>query len=107
MFIASFTAPERAPEAWIYSDGASGRAAFIRDTWNPETIINFVLPLAISGRTYRERQNSARETAIEWQTGPASEIEWSYGELATVAEWFENAGRKYGLLREFRENGIC
>lgn len=55
---------------------------------------------------YQKRKEELREEAIEWQ---ASLSAWcpSYGELAYCYEYFEKLGRRYGLLREFRENGIC
>lgn len=62
------------------------------------------IDLAIRGRTYKERQNDLREKAIEWQR---SDYEWSYSQLALWNEYFCENGKRYGLLREFRENCIC
>lgn len=54
---------------------------------------------------YREKQAKARNLAIAWQLNFANQSHsWLY-----CIEWanrFERIGRKYGLLREFRENGI-
>ena len=56
--------------------------------------------------TYQENKKAARNEAIEWQFTTAQEpMYWS--ELAEWQEHFERLGRRYGLLREFRENGIC
>jgi len=33
-------------------------------------------------------------------------IEYSYSDLARCQRYFEKLGRRYGLLKEFRENGI-
>lgn len=44
--------------------------------------------------------------AIDWEND-FSNRNYSYGELADWQEFFETYGRKYGLLREFRENCIC
>lgn len=55
-----------------------------------------------------ETPNSKDEAiaqAIEWQNWQ-SEQSLSYGELAEYSHHFERTGRKYGLLDEFRENGI-
>ena len=57
-------------------------------------------------KTYKQRKEAARESAIIWQH-EATEKNLSYLELAEAASRFEKLGRKYGLLREFRENGIC
>ena len=53
---------------------------------------------------YESRKNEIRDEAIFWQatlTGTES-----YGELAEKQTYFETMGRRYGLLKEFRENGI-
>ena len=56
--------------------------------------------------TYEIRKEMARQEAIEWQNGVAKH-NYSYGELCEFAMHFEKLGRRYGLLKEFRENGIC
>lgn len=56
--------------------------------------------------TYAEKKERAREEAINWQLNES----WKSMSWAKVAEWsnyFEKLGRRYGLLKEFRENGIC
>ena len=53
---------------------------------------------------YQKRKAEVREEAIEYSY---SEEELSYGELAEKNDYFERLGRRYGLLREFRENAIC
>jgi len=54
---------------------------------------------------YQRRKAQARQAAQEWQRdyGNASH---SYAELSEQAARFERLGRRYGLLQEFRENGI-
>lgn len=47
----------------------------------------------------------ARQQAIDWQNS-FSEQNLSWGELIEYQNHFEKYGKKYGLLREFRENGI-
>lgn len=56
--------------------------------------------------TYQEKKKKAREKAIEWQERLV-EQSISYGELVIAQSIFEQLGRRYGLLTEFRENGIC
>ncbi len=56
--------------------------------------------------TYQERKKKAREKAIEWQERLV-EQSIRYGELVIAQSVFEQLGRRYGLLTEFRENGIC
>ena len=57
-------------------------------------------------KTYQQLKEAAREAAIDWQDW-SHEQNLSYGELAEALERFEKLGRRYGLLREFRENAIC
>ena len=56
---------------------------------------------------YQEGKTRARCKAIEWQidyfTGERS-ISW--GELAEWQEYFSRLASRFGLVREFRENGI-
>lgn len=56
-------------------------------------------------RTYSQQKEAAREEAIDWQNW-LSENSVSYEGLAIATEYFEKLGRRYGLLREFRENAI-
>lgn len=56
--------------------------------------------------TYEVKKEMARQEAVDWQNDFGNH-NYSYGELAEFGEHFEKLGRKYGLLKEFRENGIC
>lgn len=54
---------------------------------------------------YMIKKEHSRQIAIDWQLNFCNiSHSWQY-----CADWqyrFEQIGRKYGLLREFRENGI-
>ena len=54
---------------------------------------------------YEARKNEIRDEAIFWQIDEFSSIK-SYEEVAEKHAYFEKMGRRYGLLKEFRENGI-
>lgn len=54
---------------------------------------------------YREKKAKAREEAIRWKAEFADH-NYSYGELADWQVHFEKLGKRYGLTREFKENGI-
>ena len=54
---------------------------------------------------YKEKKEKVRKEAIEWQNEFAKH-NYSYGELACYQNYFENKGKRYGLIREFKENGI-
>ena len=54
---------------------------------------------------YKEMKEKIRQEAIEWQLDFANH-NYSYNELAEWGNYFYKLGKKYGLLKEFRENGI-
>lgn len=54
---------------------------------------------------YTQLKLRAREEAIAWQS-EFSEHSYSYSELEAFADHFETQGKRYGLLTEFRENGV-
>lgn len=54
---------------------------------------------------YQQQKARAREIAIDWQY-ESSEKDLSYGELAEAGNYFYKLGRRFGLLKEFRENAI-
>ena len=60
----------------------------------------------IAGKTYEEKKNSLRDMAINFQV-MAGETGLSWGELLYFQNLFEKYGKRYGLLKEFRENLIC
>lgn len=55
--------------------------------------------------TYQKAKESARNKAIEWQLD-FNNHNYSYEELACYTEYFEVLARRYGLVKEFRRNGI-
>lgn len=54
---------------------------------------------------YKELKERARQIAIDWQNTDA-DFPYSYEGLAMIGEYFYKLGKRFGLLREFRENGI-
>ena len=54
---------------------------------------------------YTTGKERARQEAKDWQA-TFSEASHDYQELAEAAAKFTRLGRRYGLLQEFRENGI-
>ena len=56
-------------------------------------------------KNYQTRKAAARDAAIMSQQ-KAAEQSPSYGEIAETADRLERLARRFGLLREFRENGI-
>lgn len=55
--------------------------------------------------TYQEKKADVREKAINFQQ-VFSECDFSYSEIIEYQNYFLKQGKRYGLLKEFRENGI-
>jgi len=74
-------------------------------TFSPDVEIVAVRPLEVRGKNYRERKGYLRDLAVDVQTADNGGL--SQFECAVLGDFFERNGRRYGLLTEFRENGIC
>ena len=76
---------------------------------NLDVDVLFSLPFVVRGDNYKERKESLRNLAIDFQHNNDGEtdVQLSMEECAEIHLFFETMGRKYGLLREFRENCIC
>lgn len=58
---------------------------------------------------YIKNKERIREEAIRYQCGCGefNDISYSWSEICKWQRYFEKMGRRYGLLTEFHENGIC
>ena len=56
---------------------------------------------------YARSKGELRGQAIDYQRVACERGNLSYGELYYFSNYFEYLGKRYGLLKEFRENGIC
>ena len=54
---------------------------------------------------YQLDKRKAQNKAAEWQHKAADTCQ-SYGELLEASNYFYKLGKKYGLIKEFKENGI-
>lgn len=54
---------------------------------------------------YQQGKERTREKAVNWQLD-FNNHNYSYGELYEFGDYFYKLGKRYGLLKEFRENGI-
>lgn len=54
---------------------------------------------------YNAGKEKARQIAIDWQLED-SDYPYSYEGLLMIQDYFYKLGKRYGLLREFRVNGI-
>lgn len=56
---------------------------------------------------YQKGKARVIELAKEYQNSYIEGKQYSYGELAYWEDYFTRLGKRYGLLREFRAEGIC
>lgn len=63
-----------------------------------------IIDLKVSGSTYEERKESARQVAIDFQHAECGGMFMS--EYADATAWFRTIGRRYGLSVEFEKEGV-
>ena len=56
--------------------------------------------------TYQDGKAKARQEAMDWQQTFADGKSYYWSEMFEVSVHFTKLAKRYGLLREFRENGI-
>lgn len=54
---------------------------------------------------YNKNKEKARQNAINWQY-ESSQKNYSYFELFKQYNYFKKIARRYGLIKEFKENGL-
>lgn len=64
----------------------------------------FIFDFKIKGRNYQERKNYARNMAQFFQSSAAPGLYWS--ELAELGAAWEKIARRYGLIDEFKNEGL-
>ena len=79
---------------------------WLKDTFSPNIKYIRFLDFTIKGKNYNERKSNLIEIAKEWQLD-FGYLGWSYSEYAEIMNYFYKNAKRYGLLKEFRENGIC
>jgi len=52
---------------------------------------------------YQAKKMAVRDEAIEWASDQRAQ---SWGEIFEMAHYFERMSKRYGLVGEFKENGI-
>lgn len=56
-------------------------------------------------KDYKTRKEEARQEAINWQLS-FGENNYSYYDLMLWGDYVTKKAKKYGLVKEFKENGI-
>ena len=79
---------------------------YYRDTFSPSVDVLGFVSYIVRGKTYDQKKECVRNIAKDTQIliSHAQDISWE--ELCEIKAWFEKMGRRFGLLKEFRENGI-
>lgn len=54
---------------------------------------------------YQKNKAIARQNAVAWLLAMAINAP-TWGEIAEGQAYFEKIGKRYGLIKEFKENGI-
>lgn len=76
-----------------------------RATWSPSIQTLEIYELKIYGKTYKDKKNYLQDLAINLQILLNDmSIDWyTYG---IICDFFSRNAEKYGLIKEFRENGL-
>lgn len=77
------------------------------DTFTPDCEIVGIVEYKVHGSAYTDRKESVREQAQVTQNLMSIAEDISWYELMLIEEYFRKQGKRYGLLKEFRINGIC
>lgn len=101
MFYAAYTNYKGEQVSTLYDDWQQ----YHNDTFSPLTEHYTLIEFRVRGRTYRDRQADLANTAVRFQHECVAGL--SMYELSIIYDWFNRMGKRYGLLREFAENGIC
>lgn len=79
---------------------------FITATFNPLTDYKVYFSLKVSGKTYNDRKQDLIEKAHIYQQAMSEYDGLSYGDFFALDDFFEDNGKRYGCMREFKDNGI-
>ena len=81
---------------------------YVNDTFSPDVETLDIIPLTVHGKNYRERRADLEDKAIDFQNDYFDpDVEIPVLDSSEIMHWFEKMGKRYGLLKEFRENAIC
>ena len=121
MFLGMYTDPNGVEHANLYYRWSD----YFADTFSPmcknKRTLEFKLDVTHKPFTerssynamsdYRRKQARLEEIAVEWSwlVGEVGGFETglSMWELSTIENWFAKMGKRYGLMKDFKENAIC
>lgn len=105
-YVATYDNSKGLEDGALYDHNSVGYRLFHEDVFSPDTEILTIVDFRLHGKNYGEIKANLEETAKEWQRA-SSEHTVYYGIVSEVQAWLEKYGKKYGLIKEFRENCIC
>lgn len=85
----------------LYCDDEYGWKKYHEDTFSPCIEVKEVIPFRITGKTYQERKENLRHTAITWESCQYTKY---YSIVWMVRNWIYDNAKRYGLVKEFSEN---
>ncbi len=100
-----FYANYEKPDGEVVSALFDSFEAYVKDTFSPLVEHFSFIDFHVHGKTYAEKQASLCNTARRFQYECADGLSWY--ELSRITAWFYTMGKRYGLLKDFRENAIC
>lgn len=77
-----------------------------KDTFSPDTKCFEFIEFTIHGKTYQDKKQWLYNIAVDWSNN-ASLGQLYMSDLCIITDWFYRNGKRYGLLEEFYENGLC
>lgn len=76
------------------------------ETFLSDSAIDYLIDFRIRGNSYQKRAANFRDKVIDIQSAISYAGDLSYNELRIINDWIEKNGRRYGLLRELKNDGI-
>lgn len=80
--------------------------SYYKETFSPECRTLDIIPFSISGKTYADRKADAMDKVFRMQQGASAAQDLSYSDLVQIFDFNEKIARRFGLVSEFRENGL-
>ena len=82
------------------------RKELVKETSRPGAETDLVIDFTIHGKEYRTRKADCEYIAILW-SNEADTTGLYMSDMYHIADWFYRNGKRYGLLADFIENGLC
>ena len=93
------TIKDEITENLFYCWGDVHRALF-----SPDVEQLAIIEFKTHGKTYAERRENLHNLAVEFSNTCTGDL--YYSDVENIICWFEKNGKRYGLMKELKENGI-